>query len=75
MAFMYKTILRSENHVFDWTQNRFNSKKSSVIAFPKGGEGPQVWVCEMDNKTGKVDFKETTFKKSTLDRIQKIITA
>lgn len=72
MSYEYKTILRRENHDFDYFKNKWNSKMSGIIAIPKDGKS-EIYVADINNKTGEViitDIATDKFKKQTIDLLK-----
>lgn len=70
MSYVYKTILKAENHDFDYFKNRHNSLFSGVIAIDrKSGETDHV--CRVDNRTGDIVFSIDCkkFKASTRNKL------
>lgn len=71
MSYEYKTILRRENHDFDYYKNRWNSRTSGVLAINKSGEATNVAM--INNNTGTIfitDEATAIFSKKTIQALK-----
>ncbi len=70
MAYIWKTILRRENHEFILCKNRHNSKTSFIIAFPKGKNSERT-IGTVNNKTNIVVINDAHgFKEKTISDLK-----
>lgn len=72
MSYIYKTILRKENHVFTLMQDRWNSAIARVFASPRHSPINEIFVCSQNNKTGKIMWNEyLPFAGETIKELEK----
>lgn len=74
MAYLYKTVMRAENHTFDICKNRSNSRQTIIIAFPKGSSKFKT-LGVIQNKTGVVAILDTCgFAPATIEKLKNKMT-
>lgn len=78
MAYIFKVILRAENHEFYYIQNKINSANSSIAVCKRGTQdfiGNDLF--NIRNKDGKIkvinEDAYKLFKQETLQKIKTII--
>lgn len=70
MAYLYKTVMKAENHTFDICQNRHNSRQTIILAYKKG-ENEEKYLGVIQNKTGDVVIMDKfNFKDSTIAKLR-----